>query len=185
VISYVLGYTLGRARNPFLLVAGTVCAVAVWGAFAVVAFLSHSSPDAALVAPLPDAYGRPAQHQMVIPADGDNQCYVEGEVAGRRYRFLMDSGAGGYLFFSAKDARRLGLNPATLEFDHEYQEWGGTVRGAHVTLPRFRVSGFSLDRVRATIDETGGVVDDGPLMGSQILKLLHFRVVDGSCIISW
>jgi len=119
--------------------------------------------------------------RMVIRADENNQCYITATVNGVRFRFLLDSGAD-RVFFTRADARRLGFDPARLTYDHTYSTWGGMVSGASVRLREVRIGGFIARNVVAAIDDTP---DDMRLLGASMLKLLHFELVNGSCVLSW
>jgi clan AA aspartic protease (TIGR02281 family) len=122
--------------------------------------------------------------QVVIAADADNQCYLDAFANGKRFHFLLDSGAAG-VFFSTKDARRLGYDPAKLSFDHSYSGWGWKVNGATVQLQSLNVAGLVLNNVDAAIDGLGSVTDDNvPLLGSPVLKALNFTVRPGSCTLT-
>jgi clan AA aspartic protease (TIGR02281 family) len=165
-------------------------AVVVIGGLAIFAgppLLHHLTAAPHWAEPVGDAHhgsqwARSSKRQLVVEADSDNQCYLEAFANGQKFRFLLDSGAAG-VFFSIRHARRLGLDPARLSFDHTYDEWGGHVRGATFHLREFRVGGFTLHDVNAVMDEVGGVVGDTPLLGSPVLKLMGFQMRDGSCVL--
>jgi clan AA aspartic protease (TIGR02281 family) len=127
-----------------------------------------------------DEKARPSKGQLVIAADSDNQCYLEAFANGQKFRFLLDTGASS-IFFTMADARKLGLDPASLSYDHSYSQWGGKVRGATFKLREFRVGGFVLHDVDAVIDRTDY---DTPLLGAPVLKAMNFQVRDGSCVLS-
>jgi clan AA aspartic protease (TIGR02281 family) len=157
-----------------------------WGTAIVAGFLAGtalSSPQQHPVSnePHPPIYGeQPAGRQLLIDADSNNQCYVEAFANGRKFRFLADTGASS-VFFTMADARKLGLDSASLSYDHSYSQWGGTVKGATFTLREFRVNGFVLHDVEAVIDRTDY---DTPLLGAPVLKAMNFQLRDGSCIFS-
>jgi len=131
-----------------------------------------------------DASPNPAaERQVVIEADAWNQCYLDVFANGEKFRMLADSGAAG-VFFSMKDARRLGYDPRRLAFDHSYQGWGWRVNGATVTLRTLEVAGVTLRDVEAGIDQLGSVTDQGPLLGSTVLNAFKFQVRNGSCALT-
>ena len=121
--------------------------------------------------------------RLVIEADNYNQCYLDAFVKRTPVRFLLDSGAAG-VYFSTRQAKQLGIDPRHLSFNHTYDEWGGTVRGATIRLRELRIGGYVLHDVDAAMDAIGGVTDSTPLLGSPVLKLLKFQVRDGSCILT-
>ena len=82
-------------------------------------------------------------------------------------------------FSTRADARRLGFDPAAT-YDHTYSTWGVMVSGASVRLRELRIGGFIARNVVAAIDDTP---DDMRLLGASVLKLLHFELVNGSCVL--
>jgi aspartyl protease family protein len=121
-----------------------------------------------------------AGQRLVIKADSGDRCHIDAFANGQKFRFLLDSGAAG-VFFTMSDARKLGLDPDKLSYDHTYSQWGGNVKGAKFTLQEFRVGGLVLHDVDAVIDQTDW---ETPLLGAPILKALSFQVRDGECVLS-
>jgi clan AA aspartic protease (TIGR02281 family) len=154
---------------------GWLVAGAVVGALVVIGNMaggaSHSGPAA------------PTGRQVVIEADSWNQCWLDVRANGEKFRMLGDSGAAG-VYFSIKDARRLGYNPARLSFDHTYQGWGWKAKGATVRLRSLEIAGLTFNDVEAAIDELGSAADEQPLLGTPILKALNFQVRKGSCALT-
>ncbi|HSZ12362.1 MAG TPA: aspartyl protease family protein [Rhizomicrobium sp.] len=151
---------------------GWLIACGLVAAFVVVGKLAGNGSHA-----LPAA---PAGRQVVIEADAYDQCYLDAFANGAKFHFLLDSGAAG-VFFSIRDARKLGFNPAKLTMDHTYQGWGWRASGATVRLQSLEVAGLTFDNVEAAIDQLGSVSDQTPLLGAPILKALNFQVRKGSC----
>jgi clan AA aspartic protease (TIGR02281 family) len=132
------------------------------------------------VSPEPEAPVKEAGQRLVIKADGDNQCQIAASANGVPFLMLADTGAGG-LFFTIRDARWLGFDPAKLTYDHTYSQWGGKVKGAHVRLKEFRVGKFALKDVEAVIDQTDW---QHPLLGAPILKAMNFQMRRGECVLT-
>jgi clan AA aspartic protease (TIGR02281 family) len=124
----------------------------------------------------------------IVAKPSGNRCEIDAVVIGRgpgtdgeRLRFLIDSGADG-LYFPMADARRLGFDPSRLSYDHFYEHWGGTTRGATVRLREFRLAGLVLHDVDAAIDETPGGLR---LLGMSVMKAWNMRLDAASCVLSW
>jgi predicted aspartyl protease len=90
-------------------------------------------------------------------------------------------GADRLFFTVASHARALGLDPAQLQFNHSYQNWIGTVRGATIRVD-LRIGEWSRRNVEAVIDESGF---RRPLLGLPFLKDLNYRVIGDTCELSW
>ncbi len=154
---------------------GWLVAAGLVGAFVVVGKLAGNATPSL---PVP-----PAGRQVRIEADAWNQCYLDVYANGAKFRMLGDSGAAG-VFFSTKDAPRLGYNPRRLAYDHSYEGWGWKVNGATVTLRTLEVAGVTLHDVEAAIDGLGSVTDEGPLLGSTVLNTFNFQVHKGYCTLT-
>ncbi len=87
-----------------------------------------------------------------VRAHRDGHFYVDSNVNGETIRFLVDTGATS-VALSPADARRIGLDPATLEFSRRLQTAGGTVRGAPVVIRSLEIGGIRLANVRAIVNE--------------------------------
>lgn len=123
---------------------------------------------------------KPLGHRIAATRTG-NRCEIDAVANGERLRFIIDSGADG-LYFPMGDARRLGFNPARLSYDHTYQEWGGSVRGATVRLREFRLAGLVLHDIEAEIDEAPG---GDRLLGMTALRAWKMQLDAGSCVLRW
>jgi aspartyl protease family protein len=76
---------------------------------------------------------------------------VEAHVNGTPVRFMVDTGASDVVLTPA-DARRVGLNPNTLDYSRRYNTANGVVAGAPVTLGRVRVGPIEIENVRASVN---------------------------------
>jgi clan AA aspartic protease (TIGR02281 family) len=123
---------------------------------------------------------RPLINRIVARPSG-NRCEIDALANGESFRFLIDSGANG-LYFPMADASRLGFDPARLSYDHTYQHWDYTTRGATVRLREFRLAGLVLHDIDAAIDETPG---GRRLLGMSVLKAWNMRLDAAACILTW
>ena len=69
-------------------------------------------------------------------------------------RFLVDTGATA-VALTSDDARRIGLDPAHLNFDRDVATASGPSRAALVQLDYVQVSGARVDRVAAFVLQKG------------------------------
>jgi aspartyl protease family protein len=129
--------------------------VAVWGVIVGVLALGYvyrqDAEDAFLRvrSALIPAYATEAGADTVVLSetqDGDYQ--VVGKVNGQPVTFAVDTGASDVVL-SPADARRLGIDPATLKFNHSYETANGAGLGADwradsVAVGRIQVSGMTV-----------------------------------------
>ena len=87
-----------------------------------------------------------------VRAHRDGHFYVDSRVGSEEVRFLVDTGATS-VALSPADARRIGFDPATLNFSRRLQTAGGTVRGAPVVIPSLEIGSIRLTNVRAVVNE--------------------------------
>ncbi|MFZ5670914.1 MAG: TIGR02281 family clan AA aspartic protease [Pseudomonadota bacterium] len=106
---------------------------------------------------------RPAARPAPEPASGpvgqiakaaDGHYWAEGDVGGRAVRFLVDTGATA-VALTVEDARRLGYDPARLDYRYEIMTADGRARAAAVRLARVTVAGASVENVEALVIEKG------------------------------
>jgi aspartyl protease family protein len=133
-------------------VSGLTCADAV-------VTLAHREPvfraanvQATVPAPAPQAAqpGAPA----IIRKAADGHYWAEGQANGASIRFLVDTGATA-VALTPGDARRLGLDPASLRYGRRVVTAAGSARAAPVKLASLSVSGARLQDVDALVIEKG------------------------------
>lgn len=83
---------------------------------------------------------------------GDGHFWAEARVNGAPVRFLVDTGAS-TVALSEADARRAGLNPASLRYTAQVMTAGGAARGAPVRLNHVAVGSVRLENVQAIVIE--------------------------------
>ena len=120
--------------------------------------------------------------------DGYGHCWSRAWASagsgGSEFSVMLDSGAGGALWLTRNDAARIGINVGSLYFNHGYRGMSGGGWAAYVRLAQFRLGGLVLSDLPAyVVSETDGV--NTALVGLPILQQLSYRVVDGSCVLSW
>ncbi|MCC7048760.1 MAG: TIGR02281 family clan AA aspartic protease [Alphaproteobacteria bacterium] len=101
---------------------------------------------------------------------------VEAHVNGTPVRFMVDTGASDVVL-TPSDARRVGLNPATLDYSRRYNTANGVVAGAPVVLDRVRVGPIEIENVRASVNRAEMA---GSLLGMSFLgRLSGYEVQNG------
>ena len=116
--------------------------------------------------------------QMRFTAEADGQFHVEAMIGSTPMRFLVDTGAS-EVMLSPADARRLGYEPATLDYTRLYQTANGTVRGAPVTIPEIAIGPIRLTNVAASVNEHE---TEGSLLGMSFLGRLSGYQVSGNTL---
>lgn len=91
-----------------------------------------------------------------VPKGRDGHYHVKAEVNGREISFLVDTGAS-QIVLTQMDARRAGLEPASLDFNSTAGTANGVVSTAPVVLDSLKVSEIEDKRVRAYVN--GGELD--------------------------
>ena len=98
----------------------------------------------------------------------DGHFWAEGEVDGRKVRFLVDTGATA-VALTPGDAEQLGIDTAKLQYSSKVVTAGGHARAATVKLASVSVAGARLDDVDAVVIEKGL---DASLLGMTYLGRL-------------
>jgi aspartyl protease family protein len=76
-----------------------------------------------------------------VPRSADGHYYLTLMINGTGVGFMVDTGASG-MVLAAKDAERLGIDPASLEFRGQANTANGVIRTARVTLPLVELGPF-------------------------------------------
>ncbi len=113
--------------------------------------------------------------EIVLPRAPDGHYYLTLTIAGQPLEFLVDTGATNVVL-SQDDARKLGIDPATLAYLGEANTANGTVRTARVTLTDVALGAVVDPRLAAYVND--GEMD-GSLLGMDYLG--RFRIeIDGN-----
>ncbi len=156
---------------------------AIWvGIFVVLTGILSFKDDAAFIGKrflggLSPMQGMSHQDGSVsFPAGPDGHFYVQANVNGGRVTFMVDTGATD-IVLAPSDARRIGLDPARLEFDQLAETANGTVRGASVRLDSFAVGTIAMRDLPAAVNEAEM---SKSLLGMAFLRRLSgWRVENG------
>ena len=109
-------------------------------------------------------------------AGPDGHFHIQAQVNGGRVTFMVDTGASDVVL-APNDARRVGIDPATLKFDQLAETANGTVSGAAIRLDSLVVGSIEMNRLPATVN---GADMSESLLGMEFLNRLHgWRVENG------
>jgi aspartyl protease family protein len=148
-----------------LAVAGIVGAVsASFAAQAVIAYSrAHDGADLRSAQSVASSDAPTADVAASDPVDGtaaevakaaDGHYWAEASVDGHEVRFLIDTGASA-VSLTTDDARRLGIDTASLDYDAKVITAAGPTRAAHVKLESVSVAGAQVRDVDALVIESG------------------------------
>jgi aspartyl protease family protein len=147
--------------------------LAIWGGVVAVLLLAYSFKDelGPVAARLRSAIvpGYPVvtmPGEQMISRDQSGGFFVVGSVNGKPVRFLVDTGSSD-IVLSPADAQRLGVDPATLRFDHPVETANGEGFGAPFTADSLTVGGIALDHVPMSINKAP--------MSSSLLGMAFFN----------
>jgi aspartyl protease family protein len=111
--------------------------------------------------------------ELVVSQDPDGGFYLMGQVNGQAVRFLVDTGAS-EIVLSPADARRIGVDPASLVFDHPSETANGVGYAAPFVADSLAVGPIRLENVPVAINQAPM---SSSLLGMSFLKRLEsFRV---------
>ena len=107
--------------------------------------------------------------QISVPRRGDGHYYLTLEINGQPINFVVDTGAT-QVVLAKEDARRIGINPDTLNYLGSANTANGVVRTAQVRLNEVVLGPFIDQNVRAVVND--GEMD-GSLLGMTYLSLFE------------
>ena len=149
--------------------------LAIWGLVAAMIIIVYANRDTLRASLFP---GR-----AVVGADGaielrrglDGHFSADLVVNGAPIRFLVDTGATD-IVLGRSDARRAGLDPASLAFTGRAVTANGTVATAPVRLDRLEFGSIRLNDVPASVTDGGF---DGSLLGMRFLSRFGRIEIEG------
>ncbi|HTX49607.1 MAG TPA: TIGR02281 family clan AA aspartic protease [Caulobacteraceae bacterium] len=116
-----------------------------------------------------------APHALTLTASDDGHFYVTGQVNGAPVRFVVDTGASG-IVLSPDDARRAGVDLASLKFNAPAETANGVGYGAAYTAPSLTVGPLRLTDVPVDVNQAPM---SSSLLGMSFLKRLDSFEVHG------
>jgi aspartyl protease family protein len=117
-----------------------------------------------------------ADGAVSVVAAEDGHYHLRAAVNGVDITFMIDTGASD-IVLAPDDARRIGIDPANLEFDQSAETANGTVRGAAIRLQSLSVGSIQMGNLPAAVN---GADMSESLLGMEFLNRLHgWRVENG------
>ncbi len=165
-----------------VLAIGCIAALSAIGAARMIASLDDSARAATPVLRAEAAVSAPAIPSVTaqVTKSADGHYWAEAMVDGKVVRFLVDTGATA-VALTADDARRLGYNPAGLDYRHDVITAEGRVKAAAVQLRSISIAGARVENVDALILERG--LHTSLLGMSYLGKLQSFEATRTSLIL--
>ena len=158
---------------------------AVWTAIGLVLAVGYSLRDQVqfitdrVIADHVPGYGFDADdNQVSFRLGPDGHFHVTALVDGVEVLFLVDTGASNVVL-TEDDARRLGFDPARLNYSQVFSTANGLVRGAPVRLDRVTIGPVSVTNVQASVNE---VSMDRSLLGMSFLSRIGGYQVRGEVL---
>jgi aspartyl protease family protein len=116
---------------------------------------------------------------VVFARANDGHFHVEAMVDGTRINFLVDTGASG-IVLSPADARRLGFDPAQLDYSIWTSTANGNGRAAKVNLNSIVIGPIRRAAMQALVNQADM---DGSLLGMTFLNSLGSFTVEGDKLV--
>jgi aspartyl protease family protein len=121
-------------------------------------------------------------HELVVAEGEGGGFFVMGQVNGQPVRFLIDTGASDTVL-SPADAQRVGVNPASLRFDHLAETANGTGYGATLVIDSLTVGPIKLSGLPAVVNKAPMTYS---LLGMTFLRRLNsFQVRGRRLYLTW
>lgn len=122
------------------------------------------------------------EHELVIPQDGEGSFVVVGKVNGQRVRFVVDTGATDTVL-SPDDARRVGIDLASLNFGEPAETANGVGYSASYVAQRLEIGPIGFDDFKLAVNQAPM---SSSLLGLSFLRRLQsFEHRDGQLILRW
>lgn len=142
--------------------------------------LRSAQAPAAVPANADEAVAQAQGDEAQIAKSADGHYWADADVNGHDVRFLVDTGATA-VALTADDARRLGIDTASLPYDAQVMTASGPARAARVKLASISVSGAEVRDVDALVIENGL---QSSLLGMTYLgRLSQFEATPSSMIL--
>ena len=112
---------------------------------------------------------------IVVTQDDNGQFVTVGEVNGTRVTFLIDPGASD-IVLAPQDARRAGIDPATLTYNRMAETANGIGNGASATVDSLAIGPIRFSQVNVTVNQAPM---GASLLGMAFLRRLKAFTVSG------
>ncbi len=119
--------------------------------------------------------------QIEVPRAGDGHYYVVLKISGVKVRFVIDTGATD-MVLTAQDARRVGIDPASLAYIGQASTANGIVKTARVWLKDVSLGNYTDPSVRA--DVNGGQMETSLLGMSYLQKFGKIEIAGDKMVLT-
>jgi aspartyl protease family protein len=121
-------------------------------------------------------------HELVVAEGEGGGFFVTGQVNGQPVRFLVDTGSSDTVL-SPADAERIGVNMASLHFDHMAETANGTGYGAAFVADRLTVGPIQVENLPMVVNQAPMT---SSLLGMTFLRRLSsFQVRGRRLYLTW
>jgi aspartyl protease family protein len=124
---------------------------------------------------LPEEALTTGPHEAVLSRSADGHFYVVGDANGTRIRFLIDTGASDTVL-SPADAKRIGIDTASLDFSRPYETANGVGLGAATTLSSLTIGPIVIDDMPVSVNQADMTAS---LLGMSFLRRLSSFEIRG------
>lgn len=116
-----------------------------------------------------------------LPRGSDGHYSAVIAVNGIDIRFIVDTGAS-QVVLSAQDARRIGIDPASLSYTGRANTANGTVQTAPIMLTQMDLGGIRLGPLPAVVN--GGAMDQSLLGMRYLSQFSRIEIIDDQMILT-
>ena len=103
---------------------------------------------------------------MIINLSDDGHFYIDVKINNVPILFMIDTGASD-ITISLKEAKRIGINLKSINFNKEYQTANGKTWGGNVILEKLEVGGVVFNNISASVNSSE--------MGTSLLGMSFLR----------
>lgn len=103
---------------------------------------------------------------MIINLSDDGHFYINVKINNVPILFMIDTGASD-ITISLKEAKRIGINLKSINFNREYQTANGKAWGGNVMLEKLEVGGTTFNNISASVNSSE--------MGTSLLGMSFLR----------
>jgi len=127
--------------------------LAVWALIFAMVIIAYGFRDVLRQELLPSAMVQTSADTVELRRGSDGHFHAAVEVNGQTVRFMVDTGASD-IVLSRRDAERVGIDPATLNYLGRARTANGTVSTAAVRLGLVRLGSFTDTNVPASVSDS-------------------------------
>lgn len=139
--------------------------------------MQHSRPNAENYL---NSLRREETEPVRVSPSGRGHFYIPVSINGREINMMADTGASA-IFLSQADARSIGINMGTLNYNVSYDTANGKLMAAHTTAKSLQVGNIVMEDVPVTVSQNP--TNDMSLLGMEFFRRLSKYEVDNGTLI--